>query len=493
METRRAAIYCRISRDPLELGVRVEQQQEDCRRIAANLGAEVAGVFIDNNISASHKSRKRQDQFEQMLAEAEAGGYDVLVFYSTSRLTRRGPAVYDRLIPMNRAGVLLRTVVSGDIDLTTADGLMMAKMRAIVDEHEANVISERTTRAARQRAEHGEYHGGPMPLWITRTPKGFVPHHPYADWMREAMRRVLAGETLYGILRDWQAKGRTTPGGARWEARTLKRALLSPAMVGRRAYNGGDHRAPWPAIVDQDDWDRAHTILTDPGRGPYVGSTRKYPLSGLVWCALCEHVMTATGRRADTGATSLECSRVRNRGGCGKVRISMDPLERYITEQVFYRADTPELHAAIAASRGVDDGQDKELRAAVAQAEQALIQLDNDRDDGLIPDRATYVRRRNRISDRLQVARKALATITRAHVHIPSGDVLRTEWGRRDADWKRTTLGAVIERIYIKPHPAGVTTSPVRKRSESDDEWTARRDAHFARVFRERVDVVWIY
>jgi hypothetical protein len=45
----------------------------------------------------------------------------------------------------------------------------------------------------------------------------------------------------------------------------------------------------------------------------------------------------------------------------------------------------------------------------------------------------------------------------------------------------------------IRPHPAGVTMSFVRKRSEPDAEWTTRLELHQAAVLRERVDVRWIY
>jgi site-specific DNA recombinase len=56
--TRRAAIYCRISRDRIGAGLGVERQETECRELAARLGWTVAVVYVDNDISAySGKAR----------------------------------------------------------------------------------------------------------------------------------------------------------------------------------------------------------------------------------------------------------------------------------------------------------------------------------------------------------------------------------------------------------------------------------------------------
>lgn len=98
-----------------------------------------------------------------MLADVRAGRVDVIVAYSTSRLTRR-PAEYDQLISLFKTvGVRVETVVSGIADLSFADGRAMARVLAAMDCAEAERTGERIARAALQRAERGEWHGGPIP------------------------------------------------------------------------------------------------------------------------------------------------------------------------------------------------------------------------------------------------------------------------------------------------------------------------------------------
>jgi hypothetical protein len=48
----RAAIYCRISKDPAGDRLGVERQEPICRKICASLGWIVAGVYVDDDISA---------------------------------------------------------------------------------------------------------------------------------------------------------------------------------------------------------------------------------------------------------------------------------------------------------------------------------------------------------------------------------------------------------------------------------------------------------
>lgn len=162
-DTTRAGIYCRISRDAEDEGLGVQRQEQDCRTLAARLGVEVAEVFVDNDISASTRSTKRRARYEDMLGAAERGDLDVVLAYSTSRLTRR-PMEYVRLITLvEKRDTRIDTVVSGRVDLITADGRFIARTLANADAAEAERTAERVKRAALGRAENGEWHGGHVP------------------------------------------------------------------------------------------------------------------------------------------------------------------------------------------------------------------------------------------------------------------------------------------------------------------------------------------
>lgn len=510
--TLRVGIYCRISRDQEGRELGVDRQEQDCREYVERRGWTLVGVYMDNDISASAKSTKPRPDYDRLLSDARSGHINVIVAYTSGRLTRR-PLEHEAQITIARdLRVRFEYLRSPSFDLNTAAGREVARIMAAKDTGEAEEIAERTERDVRRRAEAGEFHGGPVPFGYegTRTIASgrakitaFEPHPAHAEWVKEAVRRLLNGEGLHGVVVDWNSKGRTTVRGSRWSRKALRNIVASPSIVGARLYGGQEYPVPWKAIVDREDWDRLQVILNDPSRNHGKGNARKYELSGLVWCArpldnghmgpvnqggtpICNHRMLSTSETRLAGP-AYAC--VPQTGGCGRMRIAMGPLEQFIEGQVFATID---LRDATPSELPADDPT-TDLRRAIAQDDQALIELDNERDDGLIPDRATYTRRRNRISDRLQANREALnrAVMTHTRATLPPADELRAEWADRDVVWKRTILGAVIERVYINPHPAGVTVAPPRRRGETDEAHRDRVDRHTARVLEQRVDVRW--
>ena len=70
----KAAVYARISSDDgSALGV--SRQVADCRRLAEDLGWEVAEEYVDNDVSAY--SGKKRPAYERMLTDL-ADGYRAL-------------------------------------------------------------------------------------------------------------------------------------------------------------------------------------------------------------------------------------------------------------------------------------------------------------------------------------------------------------------------------------------------------------------------------
>ena len=157
----RAAIYVRISDDREGQGLGVARQEQDCRALAERLGWTLhpdRPVYSDNDIGASTRSRKARPEFGELLAAVRAGTVDGILYYSTSRLTRR-PMEYEGIKALvEDTGVRLASVVSGQVDLTTADGRLMGGIMAQFDAAEAERISERVRRTFVQHREAGRPH-----------------------------------------------------------------------------------------------------------------------------------------------------------------------------------------------------------------------------------------------------------------------------------------------------------------------------------------------
>jgi site-specific DNA recombinase len=429
MDAVTAAIYSRISHDPEGRQAGVERQEQDCREMAAGRGWVVLEpVYRENDTTASTRSKKSRPVFEQLIQDVTAGGIDVLIAYSTSRLTRR-PLEYERLIELTASTELeIHTVVSGPVQLGTADGRAIARVLAVIDAAEAERISERVTRAKLQRAEQGLWHGGPFTPFGYRyahssTGRGLdlVVDDARAKLVREACRRVIRGHSLAGIARDWNARGLVTTTGAPWRPNGIRKMLVRPSTAGLAERRGQLYPGMWPAILRRQDWEAARTILTDPRRDTrtFRKVAKRHALAGLLVCGRCDRLLVSNPLR---GVPSFICSPTAN-GGCAKIRIQADHVERFLLDRI------KERDAA-----GLESPTHGRIRAS-------LRQLQDDHYDGLL-DRSDYLRQSQRL-------RGALAQ--------PSGD--RVVAGVLTENDKRAALRRALDSVVVLPHPAGRATS----------------------------------
>lgn len=443
-----AVIYSRISHDPEGRQAGVERQEQDCRRMAEERGWLVLEpVYRENDTSASTRSKKRRPVFDKMLDDLADGSVGVLLAYSTSRLTRR-PMEYESLIELtSRTGLEIHTVVSGPVQLHTADGRAIARVLAVIDAAEAERTGERVTRAKLQRAEQGLWHGGPF------TPYGYryVPSstgrglelavdEEAAVLVREACRRVVRGDSLASICKDWNARGLRTATGVQWRAQGIRKMLVRPSTAGMTERQGQLYAGAWPAILTRKQWDAARVVLLDPKRNnrSFRQIAKHYPLAGLMFCGLCDRQLVSNPLR---GVPSFICSPT-GRGGCGKIRIKSDFVERFLVERI-REHDVAALE---------EPGQ--------ARIRVALRQLQDDHYDGLL-DRADFLRQSQRLRGALAARR--------------DGEPTRREW--TDADL-RVVLRRALERVVVHPHPPG--------RAASHIDWGQR-----SALLQERLEITW--
>src|SRR4029453_18940831 len=221
MPVTRAAIYCRISRDHQRGALGVERQLEDCRAMTARLGWQVVYEYIDNDISAY--SGKPRPAYRQMLADIEAGAIDAIIAWDTSRLYRRLKDLIELVDVFNEAGLTtIKTVRAGTIDLSTPPGRTSAVILARIHQQASEDASERLRRQRLQAAAQGLPHAGStrhfgFQKWVKRdgkvVPGNTVPMRRVLreqELVREAIARILAGDSVRGIVSDWNQRGITT-------------------------------------------------------------------------------------------------------------------------------------------------------------------------------------------------------------------------------------------------------------------------------------------
>jgi site-specific DNA recombinase len=318
----RVALYARISEDDLGLEAGVARQLQDARTLAQQRGWTVVMELQDNDISAANG--KHRPGYQDLIGAAEAGRFDRIIAYHTSRMWRNRVERAQGIDLLRSAGVSLTTVKGPELDLSTAAGRGMAGLLGEFDTMESEIKSERVTRAALQRAESGAPNGA-IPFGWTRdydyTPKGEkvpgsgrdVLHPDEAPIVAEVCRRLLAGETMLAVTAwlnetgfpapgaDFKLRGRgrgiQNPTGARWGKTSVKKLALRPANAGLRMYHAGrpDQRllaARIEPIVTRDEWERLVAMHGPNGSKTSRPGGRVHLLTwGVGECGVCGSVL----------------------------------------------------------------------------------------------------------------------------------------------------------------------------------------------------------
>jgi site-specific DNA recombinase len=447
-----------------------ERQIADCRDRVEREGWTVAAIYEDPDHSASNLKRKRPD-FERMLADLGDGLHvGVVVCYKLDRLLRH-PAEAERIIDLaDRRGFGIVSLNDPGIDLTTPTGRAMFRMTITWAKLETETMSTRIRRKARAIAETGRPNGGGVRTFgLTPDKLTIVPEE--AARVREAADRLLAGESVHGIVVDWNAAGVRTPGrsvapeGRKWEVSSLKRMLTAPRIVGDRTHRGSVvGTGVIPALLDRETWDRLRAVLAAPRGGNGGSSVRRHYLTGLVFCGLCGQKLVA--RPDARGTTRYVCAVPR---GCGRIVVAKTNLEPLIAEAIALRLDSPAFRAAVDARArrtdvAVDVGRLQADETALEEAARAYFV-----ERGI--SKAEYVAVRADLEKRIDVARRRLesASSTVGLGRLAGLDV-RNDWDVRPVAWRHDVARLLVDRVIVNPAPRrGTRFDPDR----IDVEWRA--------------------
>lgn len=451
---RAAAIYARISSDQDGARAGVGRQVEDCRKLAADLGWMVAGEYVDNDLSAY--TGKRRPEYERMMTDLADGLVDGIVVYNIDRLTRRPAELEQFYEAVRAAGVRDVRFVTGDTDISTTDGLMMARILGAFAAKESANISRRVVRKMEQVAAEGRPHGG------SRRPFGYesnmitvVPEE--AEIVRTIVARFLAGESTRSLavwLNDQQVP---TVTGSPWITTTLKGMLTNPRYAGLRAHRGvvvGP--AVWEAIISEDDHRR---ILAKYAEKKTSGrrTPQRYLLSGMLRCGKCGTRLYSSARQNKSGPTRrYVCMSGPDHGGCGGLTITADPLERFIADAVLYRLDTPAL-ADTLAGRSSADARTQELTRGLDETQEQLEELSLAYANRQISMRE-WMTAKTPITQRLENTQRQLATISHTTALtglVGNGDQLRGSWETLNLSRQHAIVAALVDHIDIGPGTPG--------------------------------------
>jgi DNA invertase Pin-like site-specific DNA recombinase len=350
----RASVYCRISRDRVGAGLGVATQEADCRELARELGWTIVTVHTDNDLSA-HSGRHRPG-YEALLDEIRGGDIDAVIAWHTDRLHRSPVELEAYVTACEKHGVITQTVKAGHLDLTTASGLMIARMLGATARYEVDHQIERQRRAKKRSAEAGKWKGGRRPYGYASDGVAVVADE--ANAIAEATTALLAGASLRGIVAKWNAEGRRTSAGNVWHSNTLRVTVTRPRNAGLMEHRGEIvGKAEWPAIVPEVEWRALVDKLSDPGRRTNgLAPARRWLGSGLYRCE-CGHTVICSSLN--------RWPAYRCRDGCGRMSRKQSDVDDLVSRVIVERLRKPD-----AVTLGARDSADE---ASALEAESVAL------------------------------------------------------------------------------------------------------------------------
>lgn len=473
-ERRDAVIYTRISRDKEGLSVGVQRQEDDCRALAKQLAVPVSNVYSDNDIGASTLSRKERPAFKQMLEEIRGGTVGVVIAYSNSRLTRRLLEFEDLIKLHEQTGVQFKTVVSGEDDLSTADGRMVARIKASVDAAEAERTGERLRAAHRHMALKGKpFTGGHRAFGWESDKLTLIPVE--ADLIRTAVASLTSGSaSLTSVAAAWNELGMRSPKGNEWRHVTVKEVVTSPRLAGYRTYKGeimrdesGEQvRGEWEPIITDDQRDAL--LVAMEGRVKSRRRAAKYLLTPMLMCGRCGAKMY--GSRKNDGKDSFyRCSRTWH------LTINAGALEQAVSNEVGIRLGKIYEYDK---HRDPDEPEKNSDQEFAGEARIESLQIQNEelmerynlgmmKGERVLPQIAANDRE---IDELLAEQRRWMAKTRRVPITFKEGDYFDLEtWWWFSEESRNFLIRMACERIVVRPTGKERSLSPAER---ADIQWS---------------------
>ncbi|WP_286230564.1 recombinase family protein [Neobacillus mesonae] len=231
----RCAIYIRVSTDKEEQKASLGNQRELFIRYISDKGWDIEHFYVDVESGTTEK----RPQLQQLISDAKAKKFDVILAKELSRLARNGRLSYEIRDIAQQHKVHIITL---DNAINTLDGNnQMFGIYAWLYEQESQRTSERVKAALKSRAQRGKFKGSNPPYGYTvNDGKLYISQNETPDIVRRIFREYLTGKGFDRIAKELYEEGVPTPGQVagkksashKWHGSTIRLILENPHYTG---------------------------------------------------------------------------------------------------------------------------------------------------------------------------------------------------------------------------------------------------------------------
>jgi site-specific DNA recombinase len=293
-EMKRAAIYIRVSSEHQGAKASPDEQEQDCRALAAEQGLEVVSVYRDIERYRAKKrmvdpSGTRVDRpgLVAMLQDAQAGYFDVILSWREDRLYRglKAMLLVLEIIQEHKISIILARENFDE---------KMAPLKAWLAQMELDGMKERMTMGVKARLRRGDANTGQDRYGYRREGEIIVIVEEEARWVRKIFEWYLSGMPKMEMRRRLveagaPQKGSSIPRKVQWS-----RAIIDGILMGAEDYCMGIKRQSRagevfeisiPPILDPQIYQRFLQVRKENKTYPAHNKKHNYLIGGMVYCA----------------------------------------------------------------------------------------------------------------------------------------------------------------------------------------------------------------
>lgn len=376
-----AALYVHVStEEQAEHGYSIDAQLETLRNYCKMYNMPIYKEYADRGLSG--KSIEKRFELQQLLRDAKAGMFILVLVWKINRLARNTIDLLQIVKELNKYNVEFESF-SEKFDTSSPVGKFALSMLASVGELERNTIVENVKMGLKHRAKSGK-HNAKAPLGYTIVDHGSAGAHKRkttveivpeeAAVVKRIFEMFASGFGYRSIANKLNHDGYRTKTNGPFSITSIKDILDSPFYVGKLRYNRYENwsekrrrgKSAEPIlsegvhdpIIGEALWEKVQYLRSKKSFESPKRFDGKFLLTGIHRCPQCGAAMTAsvTKNTAKDGSkivrTYYSCSNFRSKGSsvCSANSIRKDDAERHVTGRIREALAKPHILRGIVAS-----------------------------------------------------------------------------------------------------------------------------------------------
>lgn len=398
------AIYCRVStEEQSENGYSIDEQERLLEEWCKKMGYVIYKCYSDRGISG--KNIKDRPALKELLSDAKAGKFDMVISWKINRVSRKLEDVLKIVNILEKNNITFKSY-SEPFETDTPAGRMQFQMMALIGEFERGTIAQNVKMGMIAKAKSGNWCGGRVlgyDLVPNNSPeeekKGknkLEINEKEAEIVRFIFNEYSKGKGYKAITNQINKLGYKTKKGNNFSVGSIRDILTNPVYIGEIRYNVRQNwsekrrrninpnpirvKGKHEAIIDRELWDKVPLILESKKGKPSRIYDGEYPLTGILRCPKCGAGMVIS-RTTNTLADGTKkriayycCGNWKNKGTsvCNSNTIRVDKANEYVFKKI------EELVSNEAMIKAVVKNINKERKEKVKPAKRLLGDIDKE-------------------------------------------------------------------------------------------------------------------